>query len=222
MFTGLVQTVGHIGRLERRHDGARLAIDASSSFLDGVGVGDSIAVSGVCLTVVALHGDRFQVDVSHETLDRTTLGERRSHDRLNLEKALTLSTPLGGHFVNGHVDGVGRLLSREDRTDAVYVTVEAPANLGRYIAEKGSICVDGVSLTVNGVSGACFQLTLIPHTLAVTALSEWHPGTCVNLEVDLIARYLERLLCAGAVPAASGIDEKFLAEHGFLNGANSP
>jgi len=162
--------------------------------LDDVRLGDSIAVSGPCLTVVALAADTFDVDVSIETLARTTLGERKAGDAVNLEKALRLSDRLGGHLVSGHVDGVGVVAERETLADYVRFALEAPPELARYIAMKGSITVDGVSLTVNAVAGRRFDILTIPHTLSRTTLGGLASGARVNLEVDLLARYLERLL----------------------------
>ncbi len=215
MFTGLIQAVGRIHTLERRGEDARLSIHSGDLALDEVQRGDSIAVSGVCLTAVELDADGFVADVSAETLARTVLGELVVGDAVNLEKALTLATPLGGHLVSGHVDGVGQVLQRWDEGRSVRLRLRAPDELARYIAEKGSICVDGVSLTVNRVAGAEFELNIVPHTLAVTTLGGYRPGRRVNLEVDLIARYLERLMQGGAAADTGGIDEAFLVRHGF-------
>jgi riboflavin synthase len=186
--------------------------------MDGVLPGDSIAVNGVCLTAVVLDGPCFAADVSRETLSLTTLGELRTASRVNLEKALTLATPLGGHLVSGHVDGVGSVMEREEDARSVRFRIEAPAELARYIAPKGSICVDGTSLTVNAVDGRSFELNIVPHTLAQTITRDYVPGSRVNLEVDLVARYLERLVLGdrAAGPKASGITAELLAEHGFL------
>lgn len=217
MFTGIIQAVGKISVLEAKGGDARLRIATGSLDLGGVSIGDSIAVSGVCLTAVELPGDGFWADVSGETLARTTLGALRQGDSVNLEKALTPSTPLGGHLVSGHVDGVGEVRERRAEARSVRFRIEAPAALARYIAAKGSICVDGVSLTVNAVDGASFELNIVPHTLAATTLGEFRPGRRVNLEVDLIARYLERLLLGErAAEPAKILTQAFLAEHGFL------
>jgi len=194
MFTGIIQAVGQVRALTQRDQQMRLAVDAGSLAMGDVKLGDSIAVSGACLTVTTLEGAVFSVDVSPETLAHTTLGGLGVGSRVNLEKAMSLADRLGGHLVSGHVDGVGTVLAREDRQDYVFFRVRAPAPLARYIAHKGSICVAGVSLTVNAVSGADFDLLLIPHTLRETTLGELAPGDRVNLEVDLIARYLERLM----------------------------
>ena len=217
MFTGIIQSVGEIRRLEPRGGDVRLVIGTGKLPMADVTLGDSIAVNGVCLTAVVLAADAFSADVSRETLSLTTLGDLTPGSPANLEKALTLSTPLGGHLVSGHVDGVGRVLERREDGRSWRLRIEAPAELARYIAHKGSICVDGVSLTVNGVDGAVFDLNIVPHTLDETVIVGYRTGTRVNLEVDLIARYLERLLLGdkAAEPAASGITLGFLAEHGF-------
>jgi len=181
-------------------------------------LGDSIATNGVCLTVVALTGRGFSADVSRETLSLTTLQRLRPGTRVNLEKALTLQTRLGGHLVSGHVDGVGEVVSRRNDGRSIRFRIKAPVDLAKYIAHKGSICVDGISLTVNAVDGAEFELNIVPHTLQETTLGDFMPGRRVNLEVDVIARYLERLLLGerAAQPTAGGITTTFLAEHGFM------
>jgi riboflavin synthase len=182
-----------------------------------VRLGDSIAVSGVCLTVIDFTTQEFSADVSNETLSRTTLGGLKPGARVNLEKALTPTTRLGGHLVSGHVDGVGKVLERTHDARSVRFRIEAPAALAKYIARKGSICVDGVSLTVNAVMGAVFELNIVPHTLAETTLDEYAAGRRVNLEVDLIARYLERLLLGDqAATSAGGITRELLQQHGFV------
>ena len=175
-------------------------------------------MNGVCLTVVAIDGNDFTVDVSRETLN-CTVGLDAQGGRVNLEKALRLADRLGGHLVSGHVDGVGEIIKREDNARAIQFSVRAPRELAKYIALKGSITVDGTSLTVNAVNGAEFELTIVPHTLVETIMADYRPGRRVNLEVDLLARYLERLLLGdkAAEPSASGISEAFLAEHGYLN-----
>jgi len=183
MFTGIVQAVGRIVRLEP------LEIDCAALDLSDVAVGDSIAVQGVCLTVTALTGKGFTADVSAETR-RVTTGLDRAGNGVNLEKSLSLGDKLGGHLVAGHVDGVGEVLSSKDGV----LRVRAPHELSRYVARKGSVCIDGVSLTVNRVEGDAFEVQLIPHTLDVTTLGGLRAGAKVNLEVDLIARYVERLM----------------------------
>ncbi len=217
MFTGLVQAVGRIEASEPRGGDRRLRIAARAAFLAELRPGDSVAVSGVCLTALEPGLEGFWADVSAETLARTTLGELAVGARVNLEPALTLSTPLGGHLVSGHVDGIGEVLACREDARSLRLRLRAPESLARYIAEKGSICVDGVSLTVNAVEGARFELNIVPHTLAATTLGEYRPGRRVNLEVDLIARYLERLLLGerAAESGAGGVTREWLARCGF-------
>lgn len=192
MFTGIVQAVGRIDRFVPSGLGARVRIDAPDLDLGDAVLGDSIAVNGCCLTVVALDGTGFEVDVSKETLD-CTVGFRPG-ERLNLEKALRANDRLGGHLVTGHVDGTGEVVSVEPIGDNRKLEFRVPADLARYVARKGSITVNGVSLTVNQVGDDRFSVNLIPHTLAVTNLGDLKGGSKVNLEVDLIARYVERML----------------------------
>jgi riboflavin synthase len=193
VFSGIIQSLGRVARMESAGGDLRLAIDAPGLDLADVGIGDSIAVSGVCLTVVALDGAAFAADVSNETLACTTLGTLAVGTPVNLELALRLADRLGGHLVSGHVDGVGQVLaSRPDGRSQRWL-FEAPAALARYIAAKGSIAVDGVSLTVNEVEDRRFGVNLVPHTVAHTTFSQRRPGDPVNLEVDLVARYVERL-----------------------------
>ncbi|MAA84630.1 MAG: riboflavin synthase [Halieaceae bacterium] len=194
MFTGIIQAVGRIAQIESGEQDIRLRIETGKLPLAEVSLGDSIASSGVCLTVTELPGDGFWADVSPETLSLTTLGTKGVGDAVNLETSLTLNTPLGGHLVSGHVDGVGRIESVTEDARFWRVRVAAPEKLARYIAMKGSICVDGTSLTVNQVEGASFELTIIPQTWEETVFSEYQAGSPVNLEVDVIARYLERLM----------------------------
>lgn len=217
MFTGIIQAIGQVQTLEPRGGDVRLTLSTGKLPLAGLVLGDSVAVNGVCLTAVNLAGGHFAADVSRETLSLTTMGALRPGSRVNLEKALTLATPLGGHLVSGHVDGVGEILERHQDARSWRFRVQAPAGLARYIAQKGSICVDGTSLTVNAVDGAAFELNIVPHTLVETIIGDYQPGTRVNLEVDLIARYLERLILGerAAEPASKGITAAFLAEHGF-------
>ncbi|MDE2234818.1 MAG: riboflavin synthase [Gammaproteobacteria bacterium] len=194
MFSGIVQSVGELRAVETRAGDVRMHIHSTAPEVRALKPGDSIAVNGCCLTVIDKLPDGFSVDASRETLELTTLGTLRSGARLNLESAMSLSTPLGGHLVSGHVDGVGSVRARSQDARSVRIQIEAPAELSRYIARKGSICVDGVSLTVNSVAASGFEVNIIPHTLEHTILGEYQHGTRVNLEVDLIARYLERLL----------------------------
>ena len=214
MFTGIIQAVGSIASLEPRGGDMRLAINTGQLPMLDVGLGDSIAVSGVCLTVVEKSASGFCADVSGETLRRTMISSLAVNDAVNLEKALTLETRLGGHLVSGHVDGIGTVTGRREDSRSVQFTVQAPAELARYIAVKGSICIDGVSLTVNAVDGAAFELNIVPHTLSATTLGEYRAGRQINLEVDLVARYLERLLLgeSAAQPGSSGLLTRELLE----------
>ncbi|MDO8812041.1 MAG: riboflavin synthase [Gallionella sp.] len=195
MFSGIIADVGLINRAEDRNGGLRLSVAAESLGMDDVQIGDSIAVNGVCLTVVALAGNEFTVDVSRETLN-CTVGLERQGGHVNLEKALRLSDRLGGHLVSGHVDGVGEVVAFTDIGESWQLAVRAPQKLAKYIAVKGSITINGVSLTVNHVAGSEFEVNLIPHTLEVTTLNELKAGAKVNLEIDLIARYVERMMQA--------------------------
>lgn len=195
MFSGIIADVGTISSAQDRDGGLRLSVITEDLGMDDVSLGDSIAVSGICLTVVKIDGNTFTVDVSRETLD-CTVGLDRQGKLVNLEKALRLSDRLGGHMVSGHVDGVGEVVAFNDIGESWRVIVRAPQALAKYIAVKGSITIDGVSLTVNHVAGAEFEVNLIPHTLAVTTLNQLSTGAKVNLEIDLIARYVERMLQA--------------------------
>ena len=197
MFTGIVQGIGSIRAVEPRGGDVTLWIDTGSVSLADVQVGGSIAVNGACLTATRLDGNAFAADVSRETLTLTTLGSATPGTPVNIEKALQAGQALGGHYVTGHVDGMGIVVSRHDDARSVRVEFEVPGELARYVARKGSICVDGVSLTVNGVNGRRFDVNLVPHTLELTTLAACSPGTRVNLEVDIIARYLERMLEVG-------------------------
>ena len=203
MFTGIIQAIGRIAAIEAGEEDIRLHIETGKLPLAGVSLGDSIATSGVCLTVTDLPGDGFWADVSPETLSLTTLGSKGVGDAVNLETSLTLQTALGGHLVSGHVDGVGQVEHIVEDARFWRVTIAAPENLARYIAMKGSICVDGTSLTVNQVDGAIFELTIIPQTWEETVFSEYQTGSPVNLEVDVIARYLERLMQYDQSPSES-------------------
>ena len=218
MFTGIIQAIGTIVALEPKGQDVRVRVQTGKLDLVDVQLGDSIAVNGVCLTAVDLPGDGFWADVSGETLSRTTFADIQKGSWANLEKALTPTTRLGGHLVSGHVDGIGEIISRKTDGRSERFVIRAPDALARYIAEKGSICVDGISLTVNGVSGAEFELNIVPHTLVETTMSEFKPGTRVNLEVDIIARYLERLLLGdkAADKQADGISLEKLQEYGFI------
>ena len=195
MFTGIVQAVGCIEeRMEHPSGDVSLLVDTASIPSSDIAVGDSVCVSGVCLTTIEVTPAGFRTDVSAESLARTTLSELGTGTRVNLETALTPQTPLGGHLVSGHVDGIGELLARWEDARSVRLEFRVPEGLARYIAEKGSVCVDGTSLTVNGVDGTAFDVNIVPHTLRATTLGELRPGSAVNIEVDQIARYVERLL----------------------------
>lgn len=196
MFTGIVHAVGRLVASEDRGRDRRMRIACADLDLSATRPGDSIAVNGVCLTAISLSGGGFLADVSGETLACTTLGSLASGAAINIEQALTPATPLGGHLVSGHVDGVGELLARSDDARSVRMRFRVPGALSRYVARKGSVCVDGVSLTVNEIDGAEFTVNLVPHTLQHTTLGDFTPGRTVNIEVDLVARYLERLLLA--------------------------
>lgn len=216
MFTGIIAAVGTITALQPRSGDVRLRITAGKLDLSDVQLGDSIAVSGVCLTAVELPGDGFWADASRETLECTILGGAAPGMKVNLEKALTPTTRLGGHLVSGHVDGIGSVTEWRPDGRSWRLRIQAPDALARYIAAKGSICVDGVSLTVNRVDGAAFELNIVPHTLAETTLADFKTGRRVNLEVDLIARYLERLLLGDRAAQPGGVlTEALLREHGF-------
>lgn len=193
MFTGIVQGVGTIRAVRPRDGDVTLVVDAAAIPLADVQIGDSIAVNGTCLTVTRLESDAFEADVSRETLSMTTLADWRPGTRVNLEPALRAGQALGGHYVTGHVDGVGKVVARHDDARSVRMEFEVPAALARYVARKGSVTIDGVSLTVNGVDGTRFDVNLVPHTLQVTILGDYQTGYRVNLEVDIIARYVERL-----------------------------
>ncbi len=194
MFTGLIEAVGRLAQRDMRQGDARLRIDVGTLPFDGVQLGESIAVNGVCLTVVAFDTNHFDADASNETLALTTLGTLPIGAALNLERAMRPDDRLGGHLVSGHVDGVGSVLRIEPDARAQRWAFAAPAALLRYVAHKGSICVDGVSLTVNAVDDAGFEVALVPHTIAHTAFCRTSIGDAVNIEVDLVARYVERLL----------------------------
>jgi len=213
MFTGIVQAIGTVTALTPRGGDLRLTVATGKLPLAEVQPGDSIAVSGVCLTAVALQDRAFAADVSRETLARTTLGQARVGAPVNLELAMTPTTRFGGHIVAGHVDGIGAVIDRWDDGRSVRFRIRAPRELARYIAAKGSICVDGVSLTVNRVDGADFEVNIVPHTLKETTLGTTDVGARVNLEVDLIARYLERLLTADG---GEGLENR-LRRSGFIS-----
>ncbi|MET0717963.1 MAG: riboflavin synthase [Pseudoxanthomonas sp.] len=203
MFTGIIEGVGRLAASETRSGDARLRIDTGTLAFAAVRLGESISVNGVCLTVVAFDAHSFEADASNETLALTTLGNLAVGALLNLERAMLPTDRLGGHLVSGHVDGVGEVLAMEQDARAQRWRFAAPASLLRYIAKKGSICVDGVSLTVNEVDGAGFEVALIPHTVSHTAFAQTAVGDAVNLEIDLVARYVERLLATETPGAAA-------------------
>ena len=221
MFTGIIEAVGSIVAMESKGSDVSVRVRSGKLDLRDVKLGDSIATNGVCLTVVQLPGDGYIADVSGETIARTGFADYQAGQRVNLEKALMPTSRLGGHLVSGHVDGVGKIVAVKPLGRAIEYWVEAPRELARYIAEKGSITVDGISLTVNSVEGARFRLTIVPHTSGETTVGEWKVGSRVNLEVDVIARYLERLVLgdkAADMAPASGVTMAMLAENGFMRG----
>lgn len=215
MFTGIIEAVGRIRSSQKSGQGMRLWIESEQLDFSDVKLGDSIASNGVCLTVTAKSSDAFQADLSAETLRRTLFSSYQSGQRINLEKALLPSSRLGGHLVSGHVDGIGQIRGIEKKTDSWELWLSMPRELSRYIAEKGSITVDGISLTVNELSADAFRLTIVPHTALVTTLQQADVGMALHLEVDLIARYLERLLQA-QTPAATGVSTDLLRARGFI------
>jgi riboflavin synthase len=212
MFTGIIAALGDVKALQPKGGDLRLLIDADKLDCSDVKLGDSIAINGVCLTVVSLQGEQLAFDVSQETISRSSLTDLKTGGQVNLEKALAVGDRLGGHFVSGHVDGLGQISSIKDVARSWQMAVNVPAELQRYIAEKGSICIDGASLTVNKVTASGFEVNIIPHTLQETIIKDYQVGSNVNLEVDLIARYLERLLPAHD----SKLTPDFLQQHGYL------
>ncbi len=213
MFTGIIAAIGKVASVQPSGGDLRLNIDSDKLDLSDVKLGDSIAINGVCLTVVDISGAQLSFDVSRESLDRTSLGQVKPGSRVNLEKAMAVGDRLGGHIVSGHVDGLGKVAVMEASARSVKFRFEVPAVLERYIAEKGSICIDGTSLTVNQVGAGWFEVNIIPHTMQETIISDYQTGTVVNLEVDLIARYLERLLPG---QKDQGITRDTLTKHGYI------
>ena len=217
MFTGIIESTGTIGDVQPKGNDIRLLINTGKLDLSDVKIGDSIAVNGVCLTAITLSDTGFWADVSRESLKLTSLAQLSVGSEVNLEKALTLQTRLGGHLVSGHVDGLGEIIEQYDEGRSTRYWLKAPDELAKYISAKGSICIDGTSLTVNEVDGSKFKINIVPHTIQKTVIKHYHVGTRVNLEVDVIARYLERLLQGeNASTHSSGITEAFLAENGFI------
>lgn len=212
MFTGIIAAIGKIEAVQTKGGDIQLQVSTQQLDLADVKLGDSVAINGVCLTVVDISRTTLSFDVSRESLDRTSLGTVQIGSEVNLEKSLAVGDRLGGHFVSGHVDGLGTVTSRQESARSVQFRFEVPLGLERYIAEKGSICIDGTSLTVNNVADNWFEVNIIPHTMQETIMSSYRVGTKVNLEVDLIARYLERLL----PQQDAGITQETLLKHGFI------
>jgi riboflavin synthase len=212
MFTGIIRATGTIAAIGRRGGDVRLSIRCDGMSFAGFAVGESIAVNGVCLTAVALRDDGFDADVSNETLGVTALGRLEVGARVNIEPSLALGERLGGHLVSGHVDCVGQVTARSAQARSIRCSIGIPEEYARYVAKKGSVTVDGVSLTINEVSGNGFTVNIIPHTAAATISGGYAVGTAVNIEVDLLARYLERLLAKDG----EGISEEFLRAHGYV------
>jgi riboflavin synthase len=224
MFTGIIQAIGQVATIETKGVDSRFYIKTGHLNLNDVILGDSIATNGICLTVIILLSDGFWADVSAETLAKTSFKQIKVGSQVNLEKAVQPSTHLGGHIVSGHVDGVGKILERSHIGRSIHFTIQAPIALAKYIAAKGSICINGISLTVNAVNGAHFELNIVPHTLKETTLIQAVVGDELNLEVDIIARYLERLLLGDKAAEIStqiskqqGITMAVLSENGFLS-----
>ncbi len=217
MFTGIILAIGHIAALQPRGGDVLLKINTGKLSLSDAQLGDSIAVNGVCLTAVELGRDYFCADVSNETLSRTTLNTAAVGTPVNLELALTPTTRLGGHIVSGHVDGIGTVLEKKSDGRSIRFQFKAPDGLAKYIAEKGSICINGISLTVNTVDGAEFSVNIVPHTLQETTLGTTEVGATVNLEVDLLARYMERLMQGEkAAQPSSNVTLELLQHAGFI------
>lgn len=216
MFTGIIQAMGRLRESRQTGEDRRLRIETDGLDMAAVAIGDSIAVNGCCLTAIEVDARGFAADVSIESLTRTTLGGLSPGDAVNLEPALTLATPLGGHLVSGHVDGVGEVVVREPAGRSEHWRFRAPAEIAHYIATKGSIAIEGISLTVNAVDGNEFDVNIVPHTAAVTTFGDYQPGQPVNLEVDLVARYLERLLQGSETAGQGGVSEALLKRSGFM------
>ena len=219
MFTGIIEAVGTVTAIKHHAKDVTISIDCCDLDLTDVKIGDSIAHNGVCLTVTHLSEHGFDVDLSHETLSRSGFSQIKTGFVVNLEKAMQMSSRFGGHIVSGHVDGVGEIISITQLGNAVEFWVKAPDELAKYIAEKGSITIDGISLTTNAIDGAAFKLTIIPHTISETTMVNYSIGTQVNIEVDVISRYLERLLLGDKAAAPQKQKEStmdLLTRSGFL------
>lgn len=220
MFTGIIEGVGTVSQVRSMDGGSRLTVAADFS-LDGTGIGDSIAVNGACLTAVSLQGARFTVDVSPETLSKTTFKSIKIGDRVNLERALKLSDRLDGHLVSGHIDGLGTITGKQNQGNAIVVTFSVPGFLSRYMIPKGSVAIDGISLTINSCENQSFNVSIIPHTAKITTLGLKETGARVNIETDMLGKYVEKFLSGrgrdseekrGAAP----LDMQFLSKTGFL------
>jgi len=216
MFTGIIEAVGTVSLKQPKGGDLKVRIATGKLDLADVKLGDSIAVNGVCLTVINLHDDGFSADISNETIAHTRWTSIQVGEAVNLEKAMQATSRFGGHIVSGHVDGIGRVVSRVEDARSIRFSIEAPESLAKYIAHKGSITVDGVSLTVNKVEGSMFELNIVPHTAQETTLYHLMAGAEVHLEVDVIARYLERLMTSANPAPKSNLNEGFLAENGFM------
>jgi riboflavin synthase len=216
MFTGIIEAVGKVKRIEAVGGDSRLIVDVQSLDMSDVKLGDSIAVNGVCLTAVKFDAHSFEADVSNETVSLTTLKHLKAGSPVNLEKALLPTTRLGGHLVSGHVDGLGKVVNISNDGRSTRYTVQVPAELKRYIAVKGSICIDGTSLTVNAVNDDRFDINIVPHTQERTIIKSYKPGSEVNLEVDLVARYLESLLLHTSGENREGLNLELLSKAGFI------
>ena len=216
MFTGIIEAIGKVKRIEPVGGDMRLTIDVGSLDMGDVNLGDSIAVNGVCLTAVEFDKSYFVADVSNESISLTTLKNLKSGSPVNLEKALLPTTRLGGHLVSGHVDGLGQVVNISDDGRSIRYTIKVPGELKRYIAVKGSICIDGTSLTVNTVNDDCFDINIVPHTQERTIIQSYKAGSEVNLEVDLVARYLESLLLNTSEDTKEGVSLDLLANAGFI------
>ena len=215
MFTGIIEAVGTLQKTFQADGEWRFEIAVGDLNVSDVSLGDSIAVSGCCLTVVSKSSNSFSADVSNETLRCTALGELSNGDRVNLEKAMRATDRFGGHIVSGHVDGVGSVTAIESESKSLKITFTVPSPLNRFVAAKGSICIDGISLTVNEVNGNYFTVNVIPHTQLETVVKEYKVGRSVNIEVDLIARYLERLFEGKGAENNKGVDLEFLKTNGY-------
>ncbi len=220
MFTGIIEGLGTISAIQPSGEGKKLTIDADF-VLKGAKEGDSISVSGACLTAVVINGGRFSVDVSPETLARSTFAQAKTGDRVNIERAMRLSDRLDGHLVSGHIDGVGTIIYRKIKSNAILITIGAPESLCRFMIEKGSVAVDGISLTINGCTQNNFEISIIPYTSKLTTIGFKNIGAHVNIETDMIGKYVEKFLSGGQTvdknSRKSDISMDFLAKAGFLN-----